>query len=55
MGIKGVITLLLSDEIVLPQIAKDESEKQEKLHKMNEIDIQMVLPLLTAPSQMMAS
>ena len=55
MGIKGTITFLLRDVTVLPHIAKDESEKQEKLHKMNEIDIQTVLPLLTAPSQIMAS
>ena len=54
-GSRGVITFLFSEVTVLPQIAKAVPSKAEKAQAINEIDIQSVLPDLTAPSQMMAS
>ncbi len=43
------------DATVFPQTAKLVSVNEKKLHATKEIDIQSVLPLLTAPSQMSAS
>ena len=55
VGSSDVITFLLSEAIVLPQIAKAVSSKAENAQKINEMDIQSVLPDLTAPSHIIAS
>lgn len=51
----GVTRFLLRDVTVLPQIAKLCPENRQNAHAMKLSDIQVVLPLRTAPSQIMAS
>ena len=49
------MTFLLRAVTVLPQMAKERLLNREKAQAMKESDIQVVFPLRTAPSQMMAS
>ena len=48
-------TFLLSEVIVFPQRAKEQSLKLSIAHAAKESDIQLVFPLLTAPSQIIPS
>ena len=51
----GVMTFRLSEVMVLPQKAKEPFLKFVIDHETKPIDIERVFPLLTAPSQIMAS
>lgn len=49
------MTFRLREVIVFPQKAKEPFLKLVMDHEMNPTDIERVFPLLTAPSQIMAS
>ena len=53
-GRRGVITFLRSEVTVFPHIAKAHSSKEPEAQMTNPRDMESVLPLLTAPSQMIA-